>query len=458
MDDGGSPILGCVIFGIFILINSIFYAFGSALDHVRESELEDRAHRGDKKAKAILQVLESPLQFQASTKTLSILLALFAGYFGVSVIVDCLNSRILFYSLPAFLTENVLFLVLTVLTCLFLVTIFMALGYYAPKKIGKQKPVKTVYRYFAFIRLVMILFAPLLWVIRMISNLTVRLFGIDPHKNDDEIIEEVIISMVDEAHEQGVIQENEAEMIQNIFEFGDIVVRDIMTHRQNMIALDGDMFLEDAMKKMLDESYSRYPVYQGDIDNIIGILHLKDAMRQMTFGQMGHIAICDIPKLIREAQVIPETRNIDIVFQYMRTKKDHMAIVVDEYGQTAGLVALEDILEEIVGNIQDEYDDEEAFIVHQFDDSILMDGLTPLKQVSEVLQTDFENEDFETLNGYLTSLLDHIPTDSDEEVCAKGFSFQILKVEKHIIQKVRVERIAEEEGEKTCQDIQNSQT
>ena len=176
---------------------------------------------------------------------------------------------------------------------------------------------------------------------------------------------------------------------------------------------------------MIKDSHSRYPVYQGDIDNIIGIIHVKDAMKQMTYGQMGPIAICDIPRLIREVEFIPETRNIDSIFQYMRNKKDHMVIVIDEYGQTAGLIALEDILEEIVGNILDEYDDDESFIVHLVDDSILMDGLTPLKQVSEVLQTDFENEDYETLNGYLTFLLDHIPNESDEEVCDKGFSFQI---------------------------------
>lgn len=458
MDDGTSPLLGLIIFGVFVIVSSIFYAFGSALDNIRESELEEKAHDGDQRAEKILKMLESPVRFHTSTQTVSTLFGLVTGYIGLGMIVRSFTKWCVSFDVPFGISGRILSGVLIAVTCLLLVIIFMALGYHAPKKIGKQNPEKTIFRYYGFICFVMILFSPVLWLIRKISGLVVRLFGIDPHKNDDEVTEEEIISMVDEAHEQGILQENEAEMIQNIIEFNETMVRDIMTHRKNILALDGDMFLEDALRIMLEENYSRYPVFQGDIDNIIGIIHLKDAMKQMTYGQMGKIAICDIPKLIRAVEFIPETRNIDSVFQYMRSKKDHMVIVIDEYGQTAGLVAMEDILEEIVGNILDEYDDDESFIVHQFDDSILMDGLTPLKQVSEVLQTDFENEDYETLNGYLTSLLDHIPSEADEEICDKGFSFQILKVEKHIIQKVRVERIAEEEGEEVCQDIQNSQT
>lgn len=458
MDDGGSPLLGLIIFGIFVVISSIFYAFGSALDNVRESELEEKAQSGDVRAEKILKMLEFPVRFHTSTQTVSTLFGLITGYIGIGIIVKYFTRLCLDLEMPFGISAKIVSAILIIVTCMLLVVLLMALGYHAPKKIGKQHPEKTIFRYYGFICFVMLLFSPALWLIRFLSGLVVRLFGIDPHKNDDEVTEEEIISMVDEAHEQGLLQENEAEMIQNIIEFNETMVRDIMTHRKNILALDGDMFLEDALKIMLEENYSRYPVFQGDIDNIIGIIHLKDAMKQMTYGQMGPIAICDIPKLIRSVEFIPETRNIDSVFQYMRSKKDHMVIVIDEYGQTAGLVAMEDILEEIVGNILDEYDDDESFIVHQFDDSILMDGLTPLKQVSEVLQTDFENEDYETLNGYLTSLLDHIPNEEDEEVCVKGFSFQILKVEKHIIQKVRVERMAEEEGEKVCQDIQNSQT
>lgn len=458
MEDGSSPLWGCIVLGLFIVINSIFHAFGSAIDNVRESELEKRAESGDSKAQKILQLLEHPARFQDSMHTIATLIGLIAGYIGIGAIIRFLFTVYRKQWQQWGFSEYTIMIILAVLISIGAVILLITFGYLAPRKIGQHHPEKTLFRYYGLIRIFMICFKPLLLLTGFAANIIVRLLGIDPHHNEDEVTEEEIISMVDEAHEQGVLLESEAEMIQNIFEFNETMARDIMTHRKNIIALEGNLFLDEALKIMLEESNSRYPVYDGDIDNIIGIIHLKDAMKQMTFGQMGHIAICDIPHLIREVEFVPETRSIDRVFQYMQSKKAHMVIVVDEYGQTTGLVAMEDILEEIVGNILDEYDDDESFIVHQFDDSILMDGLTPLKQVSEVLQTDFLNEDYETLNGYLTSLLDHIPNEKDKEVTAKGFSFQILKVENHVIQKIRVEKLAEEEGEKTCQDIQNLQT
>ena len=147
------------------------------------------------------------------------------------------------------------------------------------------------------------------------------------------------------------------------------------------------------------------------------------------------------------------------MFKRMQAKKIHMAVVVDEYGQTSGIVTMEDILEEIVGNILDEYDEDDHFIVEQLDDSYLMKGLTPLEEVGEVLDIDFEDEDYETLNGYLTSLLGHIPNiQEDKEVRTNGYLFTILGVENNTIQKVRVEKLLKKEGEERCQDIQNSQT
>ncbi len=293
-----------------------------------------------------------------------------------------------------------------------------------------------------------------------ISNLVVRIFGIDPNQQDDDVTEEEIISMVDDAHEQGVIEESEAEMIQNIMEFSETEARDIMTHRKNLHALNENMKLKDALLYMLEHSNSRYPVYREDIDNIVGILHLKDVMKQVTLLQNEDSPIGTIPNLIREAIYIPETRNINDLFQRMQAKKIHMVIVVDEYGQTSGIVTMEDILEEIVGNILDEYDEEEHFIQVQTDDSLVMEGLTPLEQVDEVLESDFDEEDFDTLNGYLTSVLGHVPNMSeDKEIKAKGYLFTILGVENNTIQKVRVEKLPlEEKGEETCQDIQNSQT
>lgn len=282
---------------------------------------------------------------------------------------------------------------------------------------------------------------PVTKLMELLTNLTVRLFGIDPNHTEDDVTEDEIIDLVDEAHEQGIIQESEAEMIQNIMEFHDKAAKDIMTHRKNINALDDTTLLKDAILYTPEHSNSRYPVYHEDIDNIVGFIHIKDAMEHQNRAEYESKSLMQIPKLVRSVAYIPETRGIDSLFQAMQSKKIHIAIVVDEYGQTAGLVTMEDILEEIVGNIFDEYDESEEFIQPQFDESILMDGLTPLDDVEEVLGIDLGDHAFETLNGYLTSLLGHIPTAEDKEIHANGYCFQILSVENNIIQKIRVEKI-----------------
>ena len=193
-------------------------------------------------------------------------------------------------------------------------------------------------------------------VLKSLSGYLARKLGKNPSGSDE--YEEEIISMVNEGHEQGVIQESQAQMIQNIFEFTDKEAQDVMTHRRNITAIDGTMNLRDALTFMLDDTHSRFPVYLDNLDNIIGILFLKDAMRWHTRDQHAYDdwQIKDVPNLLRKAVFIPETRNISQLFKNMQMRKLQMVIVADEYGQTAGLVAMEDILEEIVGNILDEYD------------------------------------------------------------------------------------------------------
>ena len=207
---------------------------------------------------------------------------------------------------------------------------------------------------------------------KKLSNRLMKLFGVDT----DDVTEEEIISMVNEGHEQGVLQANEAEMIHNIFEFGDKDAKDIMVHRKNIIAIDGTMTFLEMLDFTIENNYSRYPVYIDDIDNIIGVLHIKEVLALCQKQEIYHTAIKDIKGLIREVDFIPETRNINTLFTMMQNAKTHMVIVVDEYGQTSGIVAMEDILEEIVGNIEDEHDQEEKMIEKLPDGSYLMDGMT----------------------------------------------------------------------------------
>ena len=178
---------------------------------------------------------------------------------------------------------------------------------------------------------------------------------------------------------------SEAEMIHNIFEFGDKEAKDIMTHRKNLIAIDGNLSYNDAVSFIIENSKSRYPVYLNDIDNIIGVLHIKDAFAFAQKNEVFRTSIKDIPGLIRDVDFVPETLNINRLFKMMQAKKSHMVIVVDEYGQTSGAVAMEDILEEIVGNIEDEHDEEEQLIRKNPDGSYLMNGSASLSDVIEVL-------------------------------------------------------------------------
>ncbi|WP_028236194.1 hemolysin family protein [Pseudobutyrivibrio sp. MD2005] len=225
----------------------------------------------------------------------------------------------------------------------------------------------------------------------------------------ENITEEDVISLVNEGHEDGNILASEAAMIQNIFEFSDTDAKDIMTHRKNIVAINGESTLREAIDFINNNNMSRYPVYIEELDNIIGILHIKDILMYVN-EDIDSLRVKDLHELLSVAEFVPETHGINTLFAKMQSKKRHMVIVVDEYGQVSGLLSLEDILEEIVGDIEDEHDDEEASIEVKTEDSFMMDGGTTLEEVEEILGTKL-SEDYETLNGYLISLYGKIPED-----------------------------------------------
>ena len=448
MDDGSNPIAGCIIFLIFILLNGIAYGFGTAIQQVGENEVKKEAAGGDKRSAWLLRMLERPAALINTILVVSTLLSIISGFFLIHSFSGYVYDLLQMIPFASDLNSRLVSLLASVLVVLAGLILLLAFGILIPKKICAHHADRAVYVLLKPIRFLVGFFRPVVAATMGLANLVVRLLGMDPHKSGDDVTEDEIIGLVDEAHEQGVIQESEAEMIQNIMEFSDKDAKDIMTHRKNIEAFDEEETLGEVVDRMLEGNNSRYPVYSENIDNIQGIIHFKDAMYQLTRNSCGDRMLKEIPGLIRTVGFIPETRSIDNIFKAMQSKKAHMAVVVDEYGQTAGIVTMEDILEEIVGDILDEYDENDDYIQPQYDDSILMDGLTPLDQVGAVLNADFSDiEEFETLNGYLTSLLGHIPTRKDREVEARGFLFQILSVEHNTIQKVRVEKLQEKEGE-----------
>ena len=448
MDDGSNPIAGCIIFLIFILLNGIAYCFGTAIQQVGENEVKKEAAGGDKRSAWLLRMLERPAALINTILVVSTLLSIISGFFLIHSFSGYVYDLLQMIPFASDLNSRLVSILASVLVVLAGLILLLAFGILIPKKICAHHADRAVYVLLKPIRFLVGFFRPVVAATMGLANLVVRLLGMDPHKSGDDVTEDEIIGLVDEAHEQGVIQESEAEMIQNIMEFSDKDAKDIMTHRKNIEAFDEEETLGEVVDRMLEGNNSRYPVYSENIDNIQGIIHFKDAMYQLTRNSCGDRMLKEIPGLIRTVGFIPETRSIDNIFKAMQSKKAHMAVVVDEYGQTAGIVTMEDILEEIVGDILDEYDENDDYIQPQYDDSILMDGLTPLDQVGAVLNADFSDiEEFETLNGYLTSLLGHIPTRKDREVEARGFLFQILSVEHNTIQKVRVEKLQEKEGE-----------
>ena len=290
-------------------------------------------------------------------------------------------------------------------------------------------------------------------VVILLLCIGVLLYGMKNNKKtldgilgNDDVTEEEIISMVREGHEQGTILASEAELIHNVFEFDYKEVKDIMTHRKNIVSLDGNMSFIDAIEFIIDTGKSRFPVYENDVDSIIGVLHIKDAFTFFEKNEVYRSSIKDIDGLIRPVDFIPETVNINDLFKKMQSKKSHLAMVVDEYGQISGLIAMEDILEELVGNIEDEHDEEENYIRKSDDETFIMDGMTEFSDVKEALSLPVEDDAYETLNGFIISLSDKIPEEGDKTVIsAYGYRFSVMSVKDKVIKQVMIKKLAPEE-------------
>lgn len=420
-DDG--PTASIIIFVILLLIDVFFYGFGAALSELEGKELKEE----NKKTKKLTNIMDNPKIYVNTVQLVVSLIHIVMGVVYLPMLAKYLNNSYIAA------TAVLLYVLLT-------------LGVLMPKKLAAKFPEKWAYACVNTAYFFTIILSPFTGLIDLTVRIFLRLFGIKSIEDSQDVTEEEIISMVNEGHEQGVLLASEAEMITNIFEFGDKEAKDIMTHRNNIIAIDGTTPLKEAIRFMLSQKNSRYPVYEENIDHIIGILHLKDALRIHDNDERINIPIGKIKGLLREVTVIPETRNIDALFKMMQSAKMQMVIVIDEYGQTAGLIAMEDILEEIVGNIMDEYDEDEKYIEQKGKDEYVIEGKTPLEELEERFQISFEEDEFETLNGFLISKMDRIPEEDEQfSINIAGYSFKVLSVENKMIHSVLVTKLPEEE-------------
>jgi len=408
-----------------------------AIVSLNDNMIDKLAEEGHKKAKKIKKLTENPSNF-LSTIQIGVTLAGFLTSASASTtFAQMLTQAILSISpeLQKFddLISGASVVVITVIMSYF----SLVLGELAPKRMAMQKPEMIAYKVVDVLLVVKRVCTPFVKILSLSTNAVVRLFGFDPNANEEVVTEEEIRMMVDVGQEKGVIEDIQKEMINNIFEFDDIDVTDIMTHRTDMIAVEDTDTLRDVVELSIEHGYSRIPVFHEDQDNIIGIIYIKDLLKYVSESLPENQKPGDV---MREAYYVPFSKNCGELFSEMTEKRVQMAVVVDEYGGTAGIVTMEDLVEAIMGNIRDEYDDEEEEIAVVSENIFTVDGTTYIEEVNELIGDIIPEGDYDTLGGFIISLLGFLPKDGDmNEVEFENVKFTILNVEERRIGKVRLE-------------------
>ena len=440
--DPGSIILKVVLLFILTLLNAFFAMSEIAIISLNDAKIDKMAEDGHKKARQVKKLTENSSNF-LSTIQVGVTLAGFltsataAQSFAV-MLTNALAKTAVANVVPLGLISGVSTVLITLITSYF----SLVLGELAPKKIAMQKSEQVSFAVVPVLLFVSKVCKPFVKVLSVSTNAVVRLCGMDPNADEEEVTEEEIRMMVDVGQEKGVIEDVQKEMINNIFEFDDIDVADIMTHRTDMACVEIADSLQDIIQLSIDEGYSRIPVYAEDPDNVVGVVYIKDLLKYIGASLPKSKGLKDV---MREAYFVPESKRCGALFSEMTEKHIQMAIVVDEYGGTAGLVTLEDIVEAIVGNIQDEYDNEDEEISKINETTFTIDGITDLEEVEEQIGIKFPEDDYDTLGGFIISRLGFLPQDGEmNTVEYENVRFTVLNVEERRIGRVKVEILPQE--------------
>ncbi len=430
-----SIVLKLLLLFVLILVNAFFAMSEIAIISLNDTKIEKLAEEGDKKAKQIMRLTENSSNFLSMIQIGVTLAGFLTSASAADSFAPILTNAVapLIPGIPVGVIDTVSLVLITIIISYF----SLVLGELVPKKIAMQKSEKISYKIVGFLLVFMKITKPFVKVLSFSTNAIVRLFGIDPAADEEKVTEEEILMMVDVGEEKGVIENTQAEMINNIFELDDIDAGDIMTHRVDMTAVEADEPVSEVIKVAIADGYSRIPVFDDDPDNIIGMVYIKDLI-----GYIGKEFPMDksIREVMREAYFVPETKKCGQLFTEMSEKHIQMAIVVDEYGGTAGLVTIEDIIESIVGNIQDEYDDEDEEIARINDTTFTVEGNTDIDEVDELVGAELPQDDYDTLAGFIISRLGYLPKDGDmDTVEFENLKFTILSVEDKRIAKVRID-------------------
>ena len=431
-DSSLGMLFNLIILLLLIIFNAAYAASEMAVITLNDNKVRKMAEDGDKSSKKIVKFMDHPTRF-LSTIQVGIT---FAGFFASAFAADKFAAPLTAtidpgHIMPWLGTLSVVFI--TIVLSYF----SLVFGELVPKRIAMRSPYSVLKYTLGLLTFTAAILRPFVHFLTLSTNMSLRIIGINPEEHEKTVTEEEIRMMVDVGRETGTIHENEKEMIENIFEFNDTQVSEIMTHRTNIISLDSKADFKEVLAVAVNEQFTRIPVYRDSIDNIIGILHIKDLLGLAIEGLEKPFSL---EKMIREPFIVPETKTIDEAFHEMQKEHEQIAVVIDEYGGTAGIITMEDLLEEIVGSMQDEYDEEDEEIVRQDENTLIVDGMTSLDEISDELDIELpKDRDYDTIAGMVIDLLGRIP-DEDEhpEITFSHMTFTVLEMEEKRISKIKI--------------------
>lgn len=405
------------IIGLVILIagSAFFSASETALMSLSKIRMRHMQEEGVKNADLVASLIESPNK---------LLNAILVGNNVVNIAATSISTALLTRKFGA----NGVAAATAIMTVAILI-----FGEITPKSVAANNSEKIALIVSVPIRIIITILSPIVWIFSMITKVIFRLIGIKQDEKDVFITEEELKTMVNVSHEEGVLEMEEREIINNVFEFGDMQAKDAMIQRMDMVTVEVDDTYEDIIEVFKEEKLSRLPVYEDSVDDIIGIINIKD----IVFISDEEKENFDIKQYMREPFFTYEFKKITQLLEDMKKAKTQIAIVLDEYGGTSGLLTVEDLVEEIVGDIEDEYDEDDDDIVVVKEDEYIVDGSTRISDVNELIGTDLESEEFDSIGGYLIGYLDRLP--EEKEVIEIGnIRFCIEKVEKNRIVKIHM--------------------
>ena len=398
-----------IVLFILILVNAYFAASEIAYISLNDAKIEKQAKEGNKKAKQIEKMLKTPSKFLA---TIQIGITL-AGFLSSAFASDAFAEKLapMLYDLMPFISliawKNISIVVITIILSFFT----LIFGELVPKRLAMKHYEKIAFGTIGVIRFIATVTSPFVKLLTACTNGVSKLFGVGENE-EESVTEEEIKMMVDQGQEKGTIKQEEKELINNVFELNDITVSEIMRHRKDIFAVDINIGTDELLEELSQEEYrySRIPVYDETIDEIKGILYVKDVLKNINKKSFK------VKNVVKEAYFVSQNRLINEVFRELQKNKKQIAIIVDEYGGTAGLITMEDILEELVGDIYDEYDEEEREFEKIDDNTYLLSGSMPIYDVNKLLDADIPEGDYDTISGYLQDKLGRIPDDEETPI------------------------------------------